>query len=88
MITNRDNTIQSDDRKLELFHNTRGNPRAVRCIKDNPQMTGFGRQLKIGDIVIINGTVANSISFEVSVPAECAFYEYEAFEPTDEFFNQ
>jgi hypothetical protein len=51
-------------------------------------MYGFGKVLHIGDIVTIKGTVCNDAGrFDVAVPAECAFYDYTAFEPTDEFFN-
>ena len=68
-------------------HNTRGNPKPVRCIKSDPPMVGFGRSLQDGDIVTIDGTVHHEIGFAVSVPSECAFYAYDAFEPTGEFFN-
>ena len=50
-------------------------------------MVGFGRKLKKGDIVTIEGTVYYEIGFAVAVPDECAFYDYRAFEITDEFFN-
>lgn len=78
----------SDDQKLLQFHNTRGNPRDVVCIKDDPPMTGFGRQLKVGDRVEINGTVSRGDGFEVAVPSECAFYDYTYFDPADDFFNK
>lgn len=71
---------QSNDPKLLAFHNTRGNPREVLCDRDNPQMYGFGRQLKKGDRVIIDGTVSVGATFFASVPAECAHYDYTAFE--------
>ena len=87
-VQSNDGMATSDDRTLELFHNTRGNPRAVRCIKSDPPMVGFGRKLKRGDIVTIDGTVHHEIGFAISVPSECAFYAYDYFEPTDEFFNE
>ena len=86
-ITNCDNTMSSTDPKLEFFHKTKGNPRHVICVKDNPKMYGFGRILKIGDMVEIDGTVWNGF-FAISVPSECAFYDYTHFEPCDDFFNR
>jgi len=29
--------LESDDPKLKLFHDTRGNPKKVICTKDNPR---------------------------------------------------
>jgi hypothetical protein len=78
----------SDDKKLEWFHETRNHPAKVKCIRDNPPMKGFGRQLKIGDIVEIHGTICDGFGFQVTVPSECAFYDYTAFEPADDFFNK
>jgi len=50
-------------------------------------MHGFGKPLEKGDVVTIEGTIYGEIGFAVSVPEQCAFYEYDAFEPTDNFFN-
>mgnify|MGYP001610963208 CR=1 FL=1 len=50
----------------------------ARCIKDNPPMRGFGRQLKIGDVVKVS-SVCYANRFEISVDAECAFYELEGY---------
>ena len=86
-IYSNDGFYASNNRKLELFHHTRDNPQKVKCIKDNPRMRGFGRSLKCGDIVTIDGTTSSGVGFEVSVPSECAFYDYTAFEPLDDFFN-
>ena len=83
-IISNDGWYTSDDQKLITFHNTRDNPIKVRCIKDNPRMHGFGRKLKCGDIVEINGTIHNHLGFCVCVPSECAFYEYTAFEIIEE----
>lgn len=47
--------------------------RAV-CIKDNPAMTGFGRPMKIGDEVVVEGVTYDG-RYRLAVPAECAFYE-------------
>ena len=72
----------SDSHNLELFHNSRQSPIKVVCIKNNPPRRGFGRILKKGDIVTINGIVGSiEFGFEVSVPAECCFYAYDFFEP-------
>jgi len=86
-IFSNDGLIFSNDRLLELFHNTRNNPKKVKCISDNPKMFGFGEELKSGDIVIIDGTIHAHFGFAVSVPEQCAFYDYTAFEPCDDFFN-
>ena len=53
----------------------------AKCIKDNPPMYGFGRSLKSGDIVDVNRVCWRG-KYEISVAAECAFYELEGyFEP-------
>jgi len=72
--------VESNDPKLAVFHNSREKPIKVICTKDDPPMTGFGRALKKGDIVEIEGTVSRGLRFEVSVAAECAFYDYRYFE--------
>ena len=86
-IVSGDGLYSSDDRKLELFHLTRGNPKKVVCIKDDPAMEGFGRKIKKGDIVEINGTTHQYFGFAVAVSSECAFYDYTHFAPAEEFFN-
>lgn len=54
----------------------------ARCIKDNPPMTGFGRQLKVGDIVKVNGVTWAGTKYQLAVKEECAFYDLEEyFEP-------
>lgn len=50
----------------------------ARCIKDNPPMHGFGRQLKVGDVVNVKGICWRN-KYELSVPEECAFYELEGY---------
>lgn len=50
----------------------------ARCIKDNPPMHGFGRQLKTGDVVDVS-SVCWQGRFQVSVDAECAFYDLEGY---------
>lgn len=50
----------------------------ARCIKDNPPMYGFGRQIKKGDVVETNGVTWRG-HYELSVPAECAFYVMEGY---------
>jgi hypothetical protein len=79
---------QNSDPKLLLFHQTRNKPNYVVCTKDNPKMVGFGKSMKQGDIIKIEGTVHNELGFCVSCPDECAFYEYDAFVPADNFYNQ
>lgn len=44
------------------------------CIKDNPDMHGFGRKLKAGDEVVVDGVIFDD-RYRLSVPSECAFYE-------------
>jgi len=82
-IFSNDGIWESNDPKLIAFHNSRDSPIQVRCIKDNSRSYGFGKQLKIGDIITINGTIHNYLGFYVCVPSECAFYEYNAFEIVD-----
>lgn len=57
-----------------------GGSKQIRCIKDKPHMRGFGRHLKVGDIIDIKGTTCTNGMFEVSAPDECAFYDYSHFE--------
>lgn len=78
----------SNDPKLELFHASRVTPIQVICVKDNPPMRGFGKQLKKGNVVTINGTVNDGSGFQVSCPEECAFYDYTYFQPVEEVFNR
>jgi hypothetical protein len=79
-IQSTDGRFLCEDPILEAFHNSRENPIEATCIKDNPPMRGFGRQLKTGDVVVVDGTVFDD-RFRVAVPSECAFYAYEYFEP-------
>ena len=72
--------IQSDDPKLEIFHNSRYNPILVICTKDKPSMYGFGPQLKKGDVIEIQGTVFSEGKFRVAATKELAFYDYSLFE--------
>lgn len=50
----------------------------AKCIKDDPPMTGFGRRLKNGDIVDVQSVCWRG-KYEISVAAECAFYEMEGY---------
>ena len=53
------------------------------CVRDDPPMHGFGRALKKGDIVVVRCVCWRS-GYELSVPAECAFYRMEGyFEPEE-----
>jgi hypothetical protein len=54
----------------------------ARCIRDDPPMRGFGRPLKVGDTVTVEG-VTWSGRYELSVPAECAFYAMEGYFEVD-----
>jgi hypothetical protein len=83
MIYSQDGSCWSDDPILLQFHNSEPDGMEAICIKDNPPMTGFGRHLKIGEKVRIKGVVSNSTTFEVCVPSECAFYQYDYFSPFD-----
>jgi len=51
----------------------------ARCVKDNPPMVGFGRQLKTGDVVPVHGVCYTGTKYQISVEAECAFYDLEGF---------
>lgn len=50
----------------------------AKCIKDNPPMHGFGRSLKAGDVVDVKSVCWRG-KYEISVEAECAFYELEGY---------
>ena len=50
----------------------------ANCIKDDPPMSGFGRVLKCGDIVNVQSVCWRG-KYEISVAAECAFYELEGY---------
>lgn len=80
MILSHDNRIGSDDPKLIAFHNTRGNPKEVICVRDDPFMHGFGPTIKSGEKVMIDGTVSYGNDFLVCIPDKCANYDYTAFE--------
>lgn len=51
----------------------------ARCVKDNPPMHGFGRQLKVGDVVTVNGVCWSGLRYQLAVPAETAFYDMEGY---------
>lgn len=76
-----DNRYFSNDPKLELFHDSRNNPIKTVCIEDSPCRAGFGKTIKKGEEVIIEGTVSRGNEFQVAVPAYCGFYRYQDFEP-------
>ena len=44
------------------------------CVKDDPPMRGFGKSFKMGDEVVVEGVIFDSI-YRLSIPSECAFYE-------------
>lgn len=50
----------------------------ARCIKDDPPMYGFGRNLKSGDIVDVHNVCWRG-KYEIAVSKECAFYELEGY---------
>ena len=50
----------------------------AKCIKDDPPMYGFGRGLKSGDVVEVDAVCWRG-KYEISVKAECAFYELEDY---------
>ena len=50
----------------------------AKCIKDMPPMCGFGRPLRIGDVVNVQAVCWRG-KFEIAVTAECAFYELEGY---------
>jgi hypothetical protein len=50
----------------------------AEVIKDDPPMFGFGRALKVGDIVDVKSVCWRG-KYELSVAAECAFYELEGY---------
>jgi len=77
--------LESDDPKLKLFHDTRGNPKKVICTKDNPRSRSIEHHIfKKGDIVVVNGTVGEGDNFMVSIPEVCGFYDYTHFELVDD----
>lgn len=73
--------LVSCDPLLEALHDTRNAPRRCRIVRDDPFMHGFGRALKVGDVVLVKGTVEiPGGRFGVAVESECAFYDYSHFE--------
>ena len=50
----------------------------ARCVKDDPPMIGFGRRIKVGEIVKV-GSVCYRDKYEIGVDDECAFYELEGY---------
>jgi len=50
----------------------------VKCIRDNPPMHGFGREIKAGEIISIDSVTWRG-KYEVGVKAECAFYQLEGY---------
>jgi hypothetical protein len=78
-----DGCFECNDPVLLVFHESRESPVEALCIKDNPPMTGFGKNLVAGDRVTVKGTVSRGSAFEVCVPSECAFYEYSYFVPLE-----
>lgn len=50
----------------------------AECIKDDPPMHGFGRALKVGDVVDVYGVCWNE-HYQIAVRAECAFYALEGY---------
>ena len=51
----------------------------ARCIKDNPPMRGFGRQLHAGDVVQVDSVCWCEAQYEIGVRDECAFYKLEGY---------
>jgi hypothetical protein len=50
----------------------------AKCIKDMPPMHGFGRTLKMGDVVDVQSVCWRG-KYEIAVAEECAFYELEGY---------
>ena len=51
----------------------------ARCIKDDPPMYGFGRALKVGDVVDVHSVCWSGSFYQISVAAECSFYKLEGY---------
>lgn len=51
----------------------------ARCIKDNPPMLGFGRQIKTGEIVKVDSVCWSGTKYQIGVHPECAFYDLEGY---------
>lgn len=68
------------DEKVQEFHKLRETPKLISCIKDVECKNGFGRTIKVGEKVMCNGLVVGVTSYEVAIPNECGFYDYENFE--------
>lgn len=50
----------------------------AKCIKDNPPMKGFGRQLKKDEIVNVDGVCWEG-KYTLAVKEQCAFYDLEGY---------
>lgn len=48
------------------------------CIKDNPPMRGFGKPLKVGDVVDVKNVCWDG-KYQISVAAQCALYDIEGY---------
>ena len=58
----------------------------AKCIKDNPPMYGFGSAIRAGEIVEVRSVCWSGTKYQISVDAQCAFYDLEGyFEPVIEF---
>ncbi len=69
--------------KVHWFHKLREQPKLIRCIKDSVCRNGFGKTIKAGQKVLCSGLVAGAATYEVAVPDECGFYDYNDFEMID-----
>lgn len=48
------------------------------CIKDNPPMRGFGKQLKVGDVVDVRSVCWDG-QYTIAVQKECATYHLDGY---------
>lgn len=79
------NGAQSSDPLAERFHAARETPVVCRVRRDAPFMHGFGRELKAGEEVLVEGMVGipHACGFGVRIKGELGFYDWTAFEPVE-----
>ena len=51
----------------------------ARCIKDDPPMHGFGRPIRAGDVVNVDGVCWSGTKYQIAVREQCAFYDLEGY---------
>lgn len=51
----------------------------AKCVKDDPPMKGFGRQIKAGEVLDVGSVCWENGKYTIGVSKECAFYDLEGY---------